>query len=80
MSKVRAKFWVKSINHQHVQSPDDVFAEIKLAPVYDEANKNWSKWTPQGEITMAITNPEAVAQFELGKFYYVDFTPAPAAG
>ena len=78
MSKVRAKFWVKSIHHSHVSNndPGAVFAEIKLAPVYDDDNKDWSKYTPQGEITMGITNPGAIAAFELGKKYYIDFTPA----
>jgi len=26
---------------------------------------------------MTITNPGAIDAFELGKFYFVDFTPAP---
>lgn len=72
---VRAKFFVTEIKHAHV-SGDGVFAEVKLAPVYGEENKPWSKHTPQGEIKMAITNQAAVDKFEIGKSYYVDFTPA----
>lgn len=73
---VRAKFWVTSITHYHTQTPDVTNATVKLAPVYDDANKDWSKWTPQGEISMMITNPVAVAAFSLGAKYFVDFTPA----
>ena len=72
---VRAKFWIKAINNAHVGG-DGIFVEVQMAPVYDDANKDWSKYTPQGEIKMSITNPAAVAQFELGKKYYIDFTPA----
>jgi hypothetical protein len=41
-----------------------------------EANKDWSKWTPSGELKMMVTNPAAIEKFELGKEYYLDFTPA----
>lgn len=82
MSKVRAKFQCIGKNHVHTHSPDSVFCEIKLMPVWtgeDGANASWSKATPQGQITMGITNPEAIEVFDLGNFYYVDFSPAPAA-
>lgn len=71
---VRAKFWVTAINHAHVGK--GVFAEVTLAPVYGDENKPWSEATPQGQIKMAITNPDAVEAFDLGQAYWVDFTPA----
>ena len=81
MSVVRAKFFVKSINHLYPNSAKEVCAEIKLAPVYGsfgdgKDNESWSKYTPSGEISMMITNPGAIEKFDLGKSYYVDFTPA----
>lgn len=52
---------------------------VTLQPVYggddDAANKEWSKWTPSGEVSMTITNPLAYDQFKIGKAYWVDFTP-----
>lgn len=74
--KVRAKFYVTSIQHHHTGRPEKVCAEVKLAPVYGDANKPWSEATPQGQIAMTITNAAAIDAFELGKEYYVDFTPA----
>ncbi len=71
---VRAKFFVATINHHHVTQ--GVFATVTMSPVYGEANKPWSQATPQGKIEMSITNPDAVDQFELGKSYFVDFSPA----
>ncbi|QYR20811.1 hypothetical protein KZ483_24130 [Paenibacillus sp. sptzw28] len=65
---VRAKFKCWS-NHGGV---------VTLHPVTDgsEENKTFWKYTPGGQITLTITNPDAVNQFEPGKEYYVDFTSA----
>ena len=77
---VRAKFFVKTITHHHSPSPDYSSAEVIMAPVYGSsakpANDAWSKATPSGELKMLITNPVAVSRFELGKEYFLDFTPA----
>ena len=74
--QVRAKFWVKSIVHHHNGNPQsDQSGDVILVPVFGDENKPWSKFTPQGEIKMTITNPSALTAFELGKAYLVDFTP-----
>jgi hypothetical protein len=50
---------------------------VHMQPVYDEGtNSQWSKYTPSGDLNLTITNPEAYKQFELGKAYFVDFSPA----
>jgi hypothetical protein len=36
----------------------------------------FGKYTPWGTIEMGIRNPAAADQFEVGKSYYCDFTPA----
>jgi hypothetical protein len=66
------------INHNFSHTPDHAAAEIRLVPVWEQdgPNRQWSKATPSGELKMLITNPAAVDQFELGKDYFVDFTPA----
>lgn len=74
---VQAKFWVEGIHHAHTESKDSVFATVTMKPVYDDANKDWSKWTPQGKIEMSITNPFAVEQFALGEQYLITFEHAP---
>lgn len=33
--------------------------------------------TPTGKFEMQCNNPKALAQFEVGKSYYVDFNPVP---
>ena len=39
-----------------------------------EENHIFGKYTPNGKIEMTIDNPDV--KFEVGKFYYVDFTEA----
>lgn len=78
VQKVEARFWVKEIQHHHNGSPGtDQATTIKLAAAYNsgKGNEDWSKWTPQGDISMMITNPKAVEMFELGKSYKIEFTP-----
>jgi hypothetical protein len=78
---VRAKFQCVGKHHAHTHQPDSVFCEVKLIPVWtgeNGENASWSKATPQGQVTLGITNPDAIDAFDLGKFYYLDFSPAPA--
>ena len=42
----------------------------------DAENARFTKATPGGTIQLLIDNPAAREQFEQGKQYYVDFTPA----
>jgi hypothetical protein len=52
--------------------------EVKLMPVTGGLPEDnlFGKLTPSGEIRLYIVNPPAAAMFEVGKAYYVDFTPA----
>ncbi|NQE62938.1 hypothetical protein [Caulobacter sp. RHG1] len=76
---VRAKFYVTEIKHVVTHQPDTVCATIVMAPVYGDGTDNaaWSKWTPNGKLEMTVTNPAAIERFDLGKSYYLDFTPVP---
>ena len=42
----------------------------------DAENARFTQATPWGSIRMGIDNPAALEQFQPGKEYYVDFTPA----
>jgi hypothetical protein len=56
--------------------------EVHFTTVYEpdetknDENARFTKATPWGDIRMGIDNPSALAQFEVNKEYYVDFTPA----
>lgn len=71
---VRAKFTVQE--HRTTQWGATT---VVLRPQYDTSipeDQRYSKATPTGEMSMQIDNPPALAQFELGKTFYVDFTQA----
>lgn len=82
---VRAKFRCteklnrRSAGSYGAPSPADT-SEVKFAAVSGPENAPWSKYTPSGELRMSITNPEALAAFEVGVDYYLDITPVPAEG
>ena len=42
----------------------------------NDENARFTKATPWGEIRLGIDNPTALAAFEVGKSYYVDFNLA----
>ncbi|HEX2881589.1 MAG TPA: hypothetical protein VHO25_18800 [Polyangiaceae bacterium] len=54
---------------------------VHLSPVYSgsEENKKFFQATPGGQIAFDTVNQSALDQFEQGKEYYVDFTPAEKA-
>ncbi len=76
---VRAKFRCNSAeffgDHTNPATP----RTLTFSPVYDTTtpeNERFTKATPWGELKMRVDNPEA--HFEVGEFYYLDFTPVPA--
>lgn len=78
---VRAKFRVTQLQQTTSNYGTGANCEqssVTLSAVAGDENKTWSKWTPSGTLTLSITNPEAMAQFKVGEFYFLDFTPAPA--
>lgn len=71
MSKtIKAKFNVSSITKHGNGGGATV---ILNAAIDGDENKEWSQFTPSGEIKMVITNPDA--EFEFG-FYYLTFEKA----
>lgn len=52
---------------------------LVFQPQYDQSipeDQRLAKATPDGKFEMRVDNPAALAQFELGKTYYFDITPA----
>jgi hypothetical protein len=75
---VRAKFRVNNIADTNGNPADG--KTITLSAVTsangNAENAEFFKYTPAGDIVMQTVNPAAAEQFEIGKEYYVDFTPA----
>ena len=52
--------------------------EFRTVMEGSKENEQFFKYTPAGQIRLEVLNPAALDQFEQGKEYYVDFTPAEA--
>jgi hypothetical protein len=72
---VRAKFKFTGIQTGYSEQS----RELTFTAQYDETipeDKRFAKATPSGTFKMTCDNPAANAQFELGKQYYFDISPA----
>jgi hypothetical protein len=79
MERVRAKFKVDRIERSlHWDPSKGELQTIQMAPVTtgSDENRQFFAATPVGVINLGTVNADAAAMFELGKSYYVDFTPA----
>ena len=81
---IRAKFTVVELTFwqdPHVPEPKyyETGRRITLQPVYDVNNipedRRYHKATPSGKIEMLVDNPTAIAEFTIGRQFYIDFIP-----
>jgi hypothetical protein len=68
---VRAKLYVDSIEGNKI-----IMSTVYEDPTKNTENARFTKATPWGKLEFGIDNPEALKQFEVGKSYYADFSPA----
>jgi hypothetical protein len=76
---MRAKFKATK-----VETISETFQNVTMQAVteapFDADGKSddnsFSKWTPTGQITMSISNPDLIGKIVEGQKFYVDFTPA----
>jgi hypothetical protein len=68
--RVRAKFSCSG------REGNTVFLHTVYSEDIQSENGRFTKATPWGELRMNVDNPDAAIQFEVGKQYYLDFTPA----
>lgn len=81
MSVLRCKMRVESVLQSKAADGSTEHEEVKLRAVYGDSpeNKEWSKWTPSGELRIVINNPSAYGKLSNGHEFFVDFTPVEAA-
>lgn len=70
---VRAKFRCEGKTGDSAEG-----GSVTLFPVVGGSAENdeFYRWTPGGSVQLSTVNGRAFDQFEVGKQYYVDFTPA----
>lgn len=78
MPALRAKFFVNTVKHSCDHNGAIGSEELELSAVTgssgDEVNKQWSKWTPNGRLTMTINNQGAMRKLLPGQEVYIDIT------
>lgn len=72
---VRGKFQlVESKQHHYNKDARTlVFNAVYKGDKEDSENTYYHEATPSGRIEMTVNNQAALKQFELGRYYYVDF-------
>lgn len=89
MANIHCKFYVGSKMTIAASQGKLACWQINLSPIWESPatdaadrgnacreNRVFGKNTPNGSIQLTITNPLAAEAFEVGREYYVDFTPA----
>lgn len=76
MANLRLKMVVQSVRRNADATGEISSEEISLNCVYDDGgpNKQWSKWTPNGNMTFTVSNPLAFGKVLPGQFYMVDMS------
>jgi hypothetical protein len=72
---LRAKMCVATVKSVANEMGWKVQEEVELRCVYggsSDANAQWSKWTPYGEMKLSISNPGAFGKIMPGQFFFVD--------
>lgn len=69
-ARVRAKFMCSG------KEGTTVFLHTVYSEDIQSEDGRFTKATPWGELRMNVDNPDAAVQFEPGRTYYLDFTPA----
>lgn len=75
MHGITCKFTVTSITPDG-SNPD--MKHIRMDARYDESlpeDRRFSKWTPNGSLTLTITNPAANEQIVVGREFYLTLMP-----
>jgi hypothetical protein len=78
MVRMRAKFKIDKIEsftngEQLTMAP--VYADT-YGPQGENEDNDFARYTPSGQLTMTVTNPNLINQFKEGDKYYIDFTKA----
>lgn len=72
----RLKMVVNTVSRNAGQDGEINAEEITMSPVYSDkegsANKQWSQWTPCGQLKYTVTNKAALGKVLPGMFFYVD--------
>lgn len=53
-----------------------VCGSTAFGPEGESEDNTFARYTPQGELSLTVTNPVLAGKFKYGQKYYLDFTPS----
>ncbi len=78
MTTTRLKLVVNTVQLTINNDGTTNYEDITLSAVYSDkegsANKQWSRWTPSGQLKFQVSNPAVFGKFRPGQFYFADLT------
>jgi hypothetical protein len=80
---LRLKMVVNAVKSCADSNGDKSQEEVSMNVVYGadgSANKQWSKWTPNGQLNFTISNPDAFGKVKPGQFVFIDITETDKDG
>lgn len=76
---LRLKMVVNTVSRQADTEGGIQSEEITMSAVYSDKegapNKQWSKWTPSGQLKFTVSNANAFGKVLPGQFFFVDLNP-----
>ena len=72
MGNIRCKFRVVGIK-KTLEAQSEIVSLSAVGGGTPE-NESFSKWTPQGDLSITVNNPNVVGTITLGAYYYLDLT------
>lgn len=76
---MRAKFKITEVEKQSETCEVLKMSAVTEKPFDADGNSednSFAKYTPNGSLSITITNPSLLGKFEQGEKYYLDFTKA----
>lgn len=76
---MRAKMEVRNVTPGTASESLRMVAVCGKAPFGAEGeseDNTFARWTPGGELTLQINNPNLLGKFQVGQKFYLDFTEA----
>lgn len=80
MTAMRAKMRIGHVDQRNLPHSETLHFHAVAASKYPEdgsdENNTYAKFSPSGVLQLQVANPALIGKFEVGKEYYLDFTPA----
>lgn len=76
---MRAKFQIHSVTQSAGSEQlklGAVCGKAPYGPQGESEDNTFARYTPSGELTLSITNPDLLGKFTPGQKFYLDFTQA----